>query len=296
MMNRHLKIRLVYVPLLALFVLAGLCLHPRGAEAEQGRVKARKLKPAATPTPPPMPSPTPKPTAESEKPVVVTEVPPPSPAPKRFEGSIEGSLVLTSGNTNTKNLGLAENVIFHRDQWDYQIRSSYLSNTDHSTITAEKFTIEGRAGRQLSARTDVFANLYYLKNRFAGFEDQLTPDVGYGYEWILSDPVQLRTEAALGYNFEKRTDNTTSNYAIARLGLLFAWALSATSEFRHETNVIPSFRGGGEWRMRSETYVSSQVTSVFATKISYHYEYNSSPVPGKASGDSTVTAAIVAKF
>jgi putative salt-induced outer membrane protein YdiY len=267
-------------------------------------VWARKLKPLKKTTASgsqtlPRPTPTPVPQAEeakAETPPTPAPSPVPTPEPKKFEGSVEGSLLLASGNTNAQNLGIGSVLRYRDGSWKYRLRDSYYSSEDQGEITAEKLMIEARAAHTLSERVESFANIYFLSDRFAGVEKRFQPDYGYGYEWILADSLQFRTEAAVGYDFDKRDDGGTDNYAVARLGFLFAWALSESSEFSVEANVIPSLRGGGEWRTRSQAYVSSQITQRLSLKVSYLYEFTTLPVPGKAPEDKSLTAAVVAKF
>jgi putative salt-induced outer membrane protein YdiY len=280
------------VLVLTFLAFVGLGAFTVQAEPEsRGRIQARRLKPKIRATP----TPTPEPNVSA----ATTEPPPtptPQPTPKRLEGAVEGSMVLTSGNTRTQTLGLTAETTYRPAPWEHHGRMSYFNNSESGAVVGEKLTLELRGGRSISERKDLFVDVYYLANRFAGFDHQLTPEVGTGYEWILSDPVQLRTEAAIGYNFEDRTDGTFNNYPIGRLGVLFAWALSERSEFRHETSILPSLSRLEAWRLRSETSIAAGLTTTLALKITYRFEFNNDPVEGKSPEDTTTFASVVAKF
>jgi putative salt-induced outer membrane protein len=223
---------------------------------------------------------------------------PPAPdlPPSKFTGSAELAIAVTTGNTTTRNINTALDLSQQWGHWSLDFKGRYFGNSNDSNMTAEQTSLELKGLRSLTPRSDLFTDLYFLNNRFSGIEYQVTPDFGFGYEWIFSDPLQLRTETALGATAEKNTKGQTESYPIARFGFLFAWKLNERSDFSHETIAFTSLAESKSWRLRSETSLATDLTSILAMKISYRYEFNNSPPEGKLKEDSVTSTALVLRF
>lgn len=282
------RINRIWPLLLAVFVL-----YQTENVYSQIRSRARPLKTPRARTEP-QPTPTPAPQAE-ESAAEVKEVPKPV-LIKRFEGSAESAMSLTSGNTSVRNFGFATELRYRPEPWEFSLKSSYLNSSDQSVPIAESFSLNLRGGHRLTERSDIFTEFSYLANRFAGLDNRVMPEVGYGYDWLLADTMQLRTETALGYTFEDRTDETLSRYLNARLGFLLAWKLTERLEFSTETSVLPNLESGREWLLRSETELALEAADGFALKFSYRYDYNNAPIPDKSPEDTRTTSSLVIKF
>lgn len=217
-------------------------------------------------------------------------------APEVFEGTAEVSSLITNGNTKNQTSGLAFDLTYRPDPWLVNLKSKYMTTVSQEIQTQESFEVSGRGGRSLSEALDVFIEHTYLKNRFAGTDNRLITSGGLGYFWIQSDEQKLRTEAALGYTHEDRTDNTKLAFMSGLVGLIYKYKISPTADISHETKYLPNFKTSEDWRLTTETALSAAISSMLSSKISWKYEHVNLPPAGKVKGDTTTTVSILAKF
>ncbi|CAN5614206.1 hypothetical protein BH10BDE1_BH10BDE1_08550 [soil metagenome] len=217
-------------------------------------------------------------------------------APPEFEGTAEVSSLITNGNTKNQSTGLSFDVTYRPDVWIVNLKSKYMTTVSQDILTQEQFEISGRGGRKVSASGDVFIEHTYKKDQFAGVNNRFITSAGYGYFWIQSDLQTLRTEAALGYTHEDRTDNTKPAFMSGDLGVIYKYKLTKTADIEHSTKYMPNFQTSDDWRLTTETSLSAAISSMFSSKIAWKYEHVNMPPLGKIKGDTTTTISLLAKF
>ena len=220
-----------------------------------------------------------------------------APAPeKEFEGTSEISATITNGNTKNQNTGLSVDLTYRPDVWLVNFKSKYLTAIAQDVQTQEQFEISGRGGRKLSPVLDVFVEHLYKKDRFAGTDNRFITNGGVGRFWIESDTTVLRNEIALGYTHEDRTDNTKRGFMSGSVGLIAKYKFSPTADISHETRYLPNFATADDWRLTTETALSSAISTMLSSKISWKYEHVNMPTAGKQKGDTTTMVSLLAKF
>ena len=219
-----------------------------------------------------------------------------APVEKEFEGTGEVSSLVTNGNTKTQTTGLGFDITYRPNPWLVNLKSKYATTITQDVQTQEQFEVSGRGGRKLTDVTDVFIEQLYLKNRFAGTDNRFISNAGVGHFWIENDTTVLRNEAALGYTHEERTDNTKRGFMSGSLGVVAKYKFTPTSDISHETRYMPNFATSEDWRLTTETALSSAISSMLSSKISWKYEHVNMPPAGKVKGDTTTTISLLAKF
>lgn len=215
---------------------------------------------------------------------------------REFEGTSELSSLITNGNTRNQTTGLGLDLTYRPAPWLVNAKSKYLTTVSQDVQTQESFEASGRGARSLTESFDVFVEHQFLKNRFAGTEKRNTTTGGAGYFWLKDDWQKLRTELALGYTDEERTDGTKPGFMTGVAGLMYGLKLSPTADLNHETKYLPNFANSEDWRMTTETSLSAAINSVFSSKIAWKYEHVNMPPAGKIRGDTTTTVSLLAKF
>lgn len=219
----------------------------------------------------------------------------PAPPPE-FEGTAEVSSLVTNGNTKNQTTGLAFDVTYRPSPWLVNLKSKYLTTVSQDILTQEQFEVAGRGGRSLSEQLDIFAEHTYLKNGFAGVDNRFISSGGLGYVWVKSDLQTFRTEAALGYTHEDRTDRTELSFMSGLAAIKYKIKIGETSDISHETKYQPNFKNGEDWRLVTETALSAAISSMLSSKIAWKYEHVNLPPAGKIKGDTTTTVSLLAKF
>lgn len=82
---------------------------------------------------------------------------PPPPPPPVVEGSAELSYVGTSGNSDTRSLGVGTAVTFRPQAWTISNKASLVRNEDRGAVRAQSTLIETQVGRHLAPTLSLVA-------------------------------------------------------------------------------------------------------------------------------------------
>lgn len=222
--------------------------------------------------------------------------PAPPPPPPLWSGQGELSFVSTSGNSDTQTLGVGAEVAYQPLPWSVAFKAAFVRNEADGEEKANSLAAMLRGARLFSPRFEAFARGDYLKNRFAGIESRVSGEGGVAYAIFPSAPHKLKAEAALGYTAERRIDAPDRNFPGARVGLLYEWQISKTAVYSEELSFIEDLEDTGNWRLVNAGALTADVSAVLAVKLSFAILYSNEPVPGFGKRDTTLSAAVVAKF
>ncbi len=213
-----------------------------------------------------------------------------------WDNNAELSLLLTSGNTDIRTIGLGIGTIYKPLPWVLSGKAGFLSSSTSGTTTAEAYTAEGRGERKLTDDLGLYVNLSFLKNVFAGFNRRFGGELGLSYSLLKAGAHTISTEAGLGIIDENRTDLTAQTFPSARAGAEYKWKFSETADFTNNLSVLDSLKTTSDWRLVNVSSVTAIMTSILSLKASFKIEYLNLPVTGKKSTDTTTSIALVAKF
>jgi putative salt-induced outer membrane protein len=220
----------------------------------------------------------------------------PPPPPPLWSGKAELAYAATSGNTSTSSLGVGLDVMYRPAPWTVEGKFSYLRASAAHILTAESLAGAIKGSRDLTPKVDAFLLAGYQRNTFSGIDHRMGADAGAGYKLIQRPDLLFRTEAALGYMNESRTNGTKLNYATARGGLKLVWKFGKSADFTEEGSFTEDLSHTANWIFRNVASVSASMTSIFSLKLSYGLVYANEPVPGFKKTDTVTSAAVVAKF
>jgi putative salt-induced outer membrane protein len=219
-----------------------------------------------------------------------------APPPPRWERTGELSLISTGGNTDTQTLGAGAGFIWRPGQWTTRTRAAYIRNSTQDVLTAESFVAEVRQARVLSPRADVFARAEYLVDRFSGIDHRTTVDGGLG--WLVFDDGQrsLKTDGALGVTSESRLQGEDLTFASASGIALFKWQFSPTAAVIEQASLSTDVSDVGNWRLHNGLNLTVTINRILAARVGHELKRLNRPVPGFKRTDTTLSAALVAKF
>lgn len=222
--------------------------------------------------------------------------PAPPPPPPLWSGQGELSFVSTSGNSDTQTLGVGAELAYQPLPWSAAFKAAFVRNEADGEEKANSLAAMLRGARAFSPRLEVFARGDYLKNRFAGIESRVSGEGGVAYAIFPAPPHKLKAEAALGYTAEQRIAAPDRHFPGARVGLLYEWQISKTAVYSEELSFIEDLDDTSNWRLVNAGALTADVTTVLALKLSFAILYSNEPVPGFGKRDTTLSAAVVAKF
>jgi putative salt-induced outer membrane protein len=150
------------------------------------------------------------------------------------------------------------------------------ARTDGIT-TAESYAAGYKGQRDFSETSYLFAAGDWRKDRFSGYESQVSETVGYGRRLIDNERHMLAIEGGAGAKQSKLIDGTDIDEGIVRGGLNYLLHLSETSEF--EQKLLTEI-GSENTYTESVTALRARIVGSLALVLSYTIKKNSDVPPG----------------
>jgi putative salt-induced outer membrane protein YdiY len=218
------------------------------------------------------------------------------PPPPRWERTAELSLLSTGGNTDTLTIGAGGSIIWRPAQWTTHARTVYVRSSTEDAVTAESLVAELRQARVLSPRADAFGRAEYLVDRFAGIDHRTTIDGGLG--WLLLDDGRrsLKVDGALGMTRESRLRGEDLTFASGSGTGHFIWKITPTATFSERFALTTDISEAGNWRLQNGASLTVTVTRILSARLGHELKRINRPVPGFGRTDTTLSAALVARF
>lgn len=203
-----------------------------------------------------------------------------------WQGDAELGVVVTAGNTETKNINAKTKVAYEKDSWRHQGRLEMLRNSDGGDITAEKYLANAKTEYNFTEHNYAFVNLNYENDRFSGYDYRVSGAAGYGRRLINRDDLQLDVEVGPGARRSRLKGDGTQTELLGRGAGNLEWKISKTSVFSQELSVEA---GEEQTITRSMTALKSQVAGALSMKLSLTVQ-NATGVPAGVKNTDTETA------
>lgn len=214
-----------------------------------------------------------------------------------FSGQAELSFVSTSGNTDTRTLGVAGEFQYVTDGWTLEAKTAYVSGSTDDELSARSVTTEARVAREISAQFEVFGRFDHVRNLFAGIRNRYAGEGGLGYRIGPSDARhRVRFVAGTGFTKELRVATPDRTFVSANYGARYRWRVSATADVAAEATLTHNLEVASDWRAASTVSITAQLTAALSMKLSHRLGYLHQPVPGFRKRDVVTSAAVVARF
>jgi putative salt-induced outer membrane protein len=214
-----------------------------------------------------------------------------------WTGSLGLAYLATTGNSETSTFGLNFTTERKPTPWGLTITGRFNRNEDDGVLTAERYSLGGRARRALGERWELFGGLSAERDEFAGFELLLLAEAGVTYKALVGPKHHLSFDAGLTWTDENRIEPEPDvDFMGAVLGLDYEWKISDNSSFTQALDFYPNFDESSDWRLTSMTALQSAVNSWLAVKLGYEIRYRNQPIGDNEDTDTTSTASVVFTF
>jgi putative salt-induced outer membrane protein len=216
---------------------------------------------------------------------------PPAPAAPAAADPLTGNATLgylaTNGNTESKNSNASFKADWDRGgNWVHGWTGQFINARTDGIKTAESYAAGYKGQRDFSETSYFFAAADWRKDRFSGYEDQMSETVGYGRRLIDNDRHMLAVEGGAGFKQSTLADGTDVDDTIVRGGLNYLLHISETSEF--EQKLITEI-GSENTYTESVTALRARIIGELAIVLSYTIK-NNSDVPAGIDETDTFTA------
>jgi putative salt-induced outer membrane protein YdiY len=228
------------------------------------------------------------------QPAAAADEPPPEAPQKPWNAEVGVGILLTSGNTENKNLNGTANLGYEVKQWRETARLEVTRNRSDGVDTAERYFAQSKTDYKFDPDNYAFLLLNYEDDRFSGYDYQATESIGYGRSVLKGPSVKLDLETGVGSRQSKPIDtDETQSEGFIHLAGIFDWTISEQATFREE---LSSDIGEDLTVTSSLTALTTQIVGNLAAKLAVRVRNISEVPPGIEKTDTETTVNLVYKF
>jgi putative salt-induced outer membrane protein len=172
------------------------------------------------------------------------------------ELSVNGAV--TTGNTETTNVGFASKLATATKEWRHSAKLSAHYGRANGKTNKSRYALGYQLDRDLNDQLYFFGNADYFSRDFGAFKQGHFLGAGFGYQLWEQDPTTLKLEAGLGYRSQKARLNASDPSGLAsRRDTELAGRF--VSDFDHSFNEHVSFRNDTELLYSpSDTFIANE--------------------------------------
>lgn len=206
-------------------------------------------------------------------------------------------VLVTTGNAPTQTFDVQQKTDFAWDLNALFLTSSFLRASARSVESAYRWTLGSRYERSLAKKWGIFVGEKIEGDKFAGFLQRYSTDVGGRYSLIDTEATQWKAEAGYRYQYENRFTGATFTSSLVRLysEAEKKWNESLSTKLWAE--YLQSFSLWNDQYLNAELSLNTKLSRVFSLKTGYLMRYRRLLPPLiEKNTDTTLTMALVAKF
>ncbi|MGE6605567.1 DUF481 domain-containing protein [Halomonas sp. NPDC076908] len=220
--------------------------------------------------------------------------PPPQEDAPIFSGDAELGFNQLSGNTDSRTLIGKTLLTWLKGNFTHSLRGEVRNVSRDGETSAEQYLLTGRERYELEGPHYLFGFARWEKDRFAGYDQQLSAIGGYGRQILDGERHYLSLEAGPGYRHDRLRDDANERLAVAYSALDYRWEFSQHSDFKQEMSLEYTDQNTTS---RSLTALTTRLNSRLSLRLSHEIKRNSEP-PEEASErtDHTTSASLLYRW
>lgn len=151
-----------------------------------------------------------------------------------WSGKAALGFLATSGNTESSSLNSGFAVAYTAGKWTHSLEASAIFTREEEVTIAEAYAVGWKSEYNVSEHNFLFGRANWRKDRFSGYEQQLSESIGYGRRLIDTGTHFLNVEIGGGARQAELSDGTMEDEFIVRGGLNYQWKLNDTARFTQD--------------------------------------------------------------
>ena len=217
--------------------------------------------------------------------------PPPDEDAKDFSGEAELGYTRLSGNTDSQTLIGKGRLTWLNGRWTHTLRGEARNVARDGDTSAEQYLLAGRERYDLDGPHYLFGFARWEKDRFSGYDQQVTTIGGYGRDVFETERQLLSLEAGPGFRHDRIREEENETLAVAYGAMAYQYDLSETSALTQELSVEAT---DDNTTSRSLSALTARLNSRLALKLSHEIKHNSQPPEtAMARTDHTTSASLL---
>lgn len=217
---------------------------------------------------------------------------------KLWQGEIIAGYNRSDGNTQNGQLTTGLRVRRKTDDDEFDLRGDSYYSSSNERMDGQKWA--GMMRYAFSFWDRKWYNFYKLEgdhDRFANIDYRLVPSAGIGY-WFSDEPDwKMMVELAGGFEHTVFRDDIADSDEAVLIPRAFAEKL-LFGRVRLSEDIVayPSLTDTGEYRLRSETVLTSPISDALLLRVSFIDDYNSDAPKDTKKNDILTTTSLVYSF
>jgi len=212
-------------------------------------------------------------------------------APKGpWSGNVRLGYLATTGNTETTNANFGFGVDYTIDRWTHGATGTAVGASQDNETTAEAYTLGWRSRWDLTERDYFFGRVDWLKDKYSGYDQQLSEALGYGRRVIMQPHQTLNLEIGPGARQSELRNGDEEKEIIARLGANYAYSFNERAQFNFDLSVLT---GQENTFTEAVTALKTDLVGNLAVVLSYTVR-NNTDVPDDTEKTDTMTSVSLA--
>lgn len=137
----------------------------------------------------------------------------------------------TTGNSESTSFNGSAELIWERDRWRHKADATALGAENDDVQTAEAYQLGWKSNYALTEYSYLFGKLRWQKDKFSGYDQQVTETLGYGRKLIVTDIQEWTAEVGVGARQSDLRDGTSESETILRGATDYIYRFSDTGSF-----------------------------------------------------------------
>nr|WP_245904526.1 DUF481 domain-containing protein [Halomonas lactosivorans] len=200
--------------------------------------------------------------------------PPPEEDSPTFSGEAELGYTHLSGNTDSQTLIGKSRLTWLTGRLTHTLRGEVRNVARDGETSAEQYLLSGRERYDFDGPHYLFGFARWEKDRFSGYDQQVTTIGGYGRDVIDTDRHRLSLEGGPGFRHDRVEGEENDSLGVAYSALDYQWTLSDYSNVRQELSVEATDENTTS---RSVSSLTARLNSRLSLRLSHEIKHNSNP-------------------
>ena len=210
-----------------------------------------------------------------------------------WSGKVNLGYLATSGNTENSSLNSAFGLEYDSEKWEHLFHMAAIRASENDETTAQAFEASWKSEYSVADDNYVFGRVKWSKDKFSGYDQQVSETVGYGRRILDTDVHQLSAELGIGAAQSDLRDGTSEDDFIGRAAANYKWVLNSTAEFQQDLSVES---GADNTYMESVSAIKTTLIGSLSLVASYTIKSNSQVPEGTAKTDTFTALSLEYRF
>jgi len=210
-----------------------------------------------------------------------------------WSGRLGLGYVAVGGNSDSETINVNAELQYDRDRWHHALTASAIGASQDDETTAEAYRAAFTSQYDLNESIFVFGTADYNKNKFSGYDRQISQTAGLGWRALRTPRHQLDLSLGAGARQSKLRDGSSENEAVGRAGADYTWQISETSSLGQRFDVVS---GAENTVLESTSELRASIYGNLALVLGYNVKRNTSVPDDSRNTDTLTTVSLEYQF